>query len=314
MRSSRSLRRTALTGTALLLLTGLGACSSGNVPAVQPTASADIGVNINNNQSFFPDQSDDEQMDAPPALSKLEQLSKPPKQTPKQQAQTLLFLPAMRDAAFEYGVDGGLAYSTNVINSVLRAHAAALSKTYDFTRIVTYEPGGAMILPPVISSSVNTYQEDDFGRTIRAANRTYDIIQEAQFAPNAPLWFSYLYRPWHSPKAPATSALPQNDTERAEWVRFVDEGWQDGIEQGVMNFKLDAARLNQNFIGMVRYRQLYDAGKVSAPIVQDQYLGVTGTGQTMREGDRVERILQEPTLDVPHIANPDILPSPGTSD
>lgn len=313
MRRSRSLRRAALSSTAWLLLVGLGACSN-MMPTVQPTTTADTSVNINDAQAFFPDMSDDGELGAPPTLAELEKVTKPPKQTAKQQAETLLFLPAMRDAAFKYGVEGGLAYSTNIINNVLSKHAGELSTTYDFARIATYEAGGAMILPPVISTSVDTFQEDDFGRSIRTANQTYDIIREAQFAQSAPLWTNYLYRPWHKADAPATSALPQNETEHAEFERFVAEGFQDGVEQGLMDFKLDVARLNRDFIGMVRYRELYDAGKISAPIVQNQYLGTTGTGQTMREDDRDQRILQEPELDVPHISNPDIMPSPGSSD
>jgi defect-in-organelle-trafficking protein DotC len=298
----RSQRRSALLCSVALLI-GLTGCAD-NMPVVNPPDASGVSVNVNNNQSFFPDQTADDQGNAMVPLAQMEALHAETDETPAQQAQTLLFMPAMRDAALKYGVEGGLAFSTNLVNSVLRQDDEALSKTYDFTRIVTYEPGGAMILPPVISQSVDTYQESDFGQQIRVANNTYDIIREAQFAPNTPLWYSYLYRPWTAPDAPPQSALPKTDEERKAWVQYVDEGWQDGVAQGLMNFKLDLAQLNQDFVGMVRYRTLYDAGKVSAPVVQNEYLGTTGTGQTMREGDRVEKIIAEPQLDVPSQPGP----------
>lgn len=305
-----ALRNFVRTGSALAAAAALSGC--GVLPSITSPSPSQVGVNVNDQQSFFPDLTGDNDDRKPLSLKAMEHASAPENASPKEEAKELLFLPAMRQAAFAYGVAGGLAYSTNIINTVLRKDASDLSGTYDFTRIVTYEPGGAMILPPVISSSTDTYQEADFGRTIRVAGQTYDIIQEAQFAPNAPLWFAYLYRPWQPPHPPASSTLPHTDDEHRAWVQFVDEGWQDGEEQGLMNFKLDLAKLNQDFTGMIRYRELYDAGKVSAPVIRNQYLGTTGTGMTMRENDRVEKIIQEPRLYVPEGAASSITPAPGS--
>ncbi len=293
--------KTILICTTALALTG---CEQ-QLPMFKTVLPSDP-VNINTNSSFFPMATSDANQPPPPNLNDMTALMAPDTSVSnKDRAKELLFLPAMRDAAFAYGVAGGLAYSTNIINATLKADAESLSKTYDFSRIVTMEPGGGMILPPVISQEKDTYQEGDFGRSIRVADTTYDIIQEAQFAPTAPLWFSYLYKPYQNPTPPDPSTLPKTADESASWAHYVKEGWAMGVQQGVMNLKLDLALLNQNFVGMIRYRTLYDEGKVSAPVIDNQYLGTTGTGNTMREGDRVEKIIQEPRLNVPDQAPPD---------
>jgi defect-in-organelle-trafficking protein DotC len=282
-----------LTGICLSAL--LAGCAK-QPPSVALPNTGQQGVNVNDSQSFFPDQTADDAGTSSPSLRQMENAHFTGDTSAKDQAERTVRLPALRDAALKYGVEGGLAYSTKLMNQVLRTDAELLSKSYDFNRLVTMEQGGAMILPPVISQSNNTYEETDSGSTIRVANTTYDIVREAQFAPSAPLWYGYLYRPVHAPDDPPVSLLPKTDEERQAWVQYVDMGWKVGIQQGVMTFKLDLARLNQDFTGMIRYRTLYDAGKVSAPIVQNYDLGTTGTGKTMRENDRVERIIAEPLL------------------
>lgn len=293
-------RARLLVGVAGLAL--LAGCAGGPKVATGTSQSpSDVAVQINPGQSMFPDQTGDPNHGTLKTLSQLQNLhATGGKESKAERAKELLFLPAMKQAALSYGVSAGLAWSTHLINGVLKQDAAQLSQTYDFTRIVTDEPGGAMILPPVISTSVNAYQQSDFGRQIRVANRTYDIVRQAEFAPNAPLWFSYLYQSWTAPSQPPDAVLPKTDAEQKAWNTYVKEGWDTGIQQGMTMFKLNLHRLNRDFVGMVRYHRLYDAGLVSAPVVKNTYLGTTGTGQTMAQGDRVEKILQEPSLAVPN--------------
>lgn len=289
-------KATLLGGMACLaILTG---CSNKLSP-ITNTDLADNGFSINNGQSFFPDN--EGEVHAPlPNLKHMQNLmAVDASESPKQRAEETMFLPAMRDAALQYGVAGGLAWSTAIVNGQLRAHSAELAQVYDFTRIATYAPGGNLILPPVISQSNDTYQESDFGRQIRVASTTYDIVRQAQFAPSAPLWFSYLYRPWTPARKPENAVLPRNDNEEQQWNQYVQEGWQIGVQQGLDSFKLDLAKLNQDFDGMIRYRTLYNKGLVSAPVLVNDDLGTTGTGQTMRVDDRDVRIVSEPTLAVP---------------
>lgn len=289
-------RATLLGGVACLaILTG---CAN----KLSPVTNADLsdnGFTINNGQTFFPDQQGSQRAPLPNLDHMKNMMAIDANESPKQRAEETMFLPAMRDAALQYGVAGGLAWSTAIINGQLKAHSSELAQVYDFTRIATYAPGGNLILPPVISQSNDTYQESDFGRQIRVASTTYDIMRQAQFAPSAPLWFSYLYRPWTSPSKPSNAVLPKTAGEEQQWNQYVEEGWQIGVQQGLDSFKLDLAKLNQDFNGMIRYRTLYNKGLVSAPVLVNNDLGTTGTGQTMRVNDRDVRIVAEPTLAVP---------------
>ena len=283
-----------------------GACSTALLtgcaqqpPSVPLPNAGQQSANVNDDQSFFPDQTADKQAMPLMSLSQMEAAHYMGGTSAADHTEQMIRLPALRSAALKYGVEGGLAYSTKLLNRVLRADAEELSTTYDFNRLVTMEPGGALILPPVISQSNDTYEETDSGATIRTADKTYDIIEEARFAPSAPLWYPYLYRPVIAPAAPPVALLPKTPVESQAWAQYVAMGWKVGVQQGEMTFKLDLAQLNQDFVGMIRYRTLYDAGKVSAPVVQNYDLGTTGTGRTMRQNDRVQRIVAEPMLQAP---------------
>jgi defect-in-organelle-trafficking protein DotC len=282
------MRRSLLTLPALL---ALGGCAQTHLLSHLTSGPS---VSVNAGQSMLPEGPTDNAPKAPPSLKAMENIHAV--SSGKASKMEALKMPAIRDEALKYGVDGGLAWSTMLINQVIRAESTRLSQVYDFNSLVTHGPHNSLILPPVISESTNLYQSSNFGRTIRVANRYYKIIHEASFVPNAPLWFSYLYRPWHNPQRPFNGVLPKNAAEQQAWREYVKIGWKMGVKQGETVFRLDLDRLNRDFDGMIRYRALYDAGKVSAPIVTNKYLGTTGSGRSMREGDRVMKIIQEPSL------------------
>lgn len=206
--------------------------------------------------------------------------------------------PAMRDAALAYGAQGGLAAESRAINQMLQTQSNDLSRTYDFQRVMIKGPDNVMIMPPVISQMDETYETSEAGRTLRVADTSYEIIEQATFAPVAPLWQSYLIRNYTSPSAPPDILLPRDGDEKGQWAASVVEGWNMGKQQAQDIFKSDLARLERDFTGMVRYKALLEEGKVSAPVVADARLGTTGTGQDMRVNDRAIRITQDPSLQV----------------
>jgi defect-in-organelle-trafficking protein DotC len=214
---------------------------------------------------------------------------------------------AIRDAALSYGAIGGLAWGSKQINTQLEQDAGDLSRTYDFNALLIRADGGVTILPPVISESEDTYEQSDAGNTLRVADKYYEILAQARFAPTAPLWHSYLIRVFSVPARPEETLLPKTPGERAAWHAYVDEGWNKGLEQAKDTFTIDLRRLERDYTGMIRYSALYEQGMVSAPVVADQNLGVTGTGQNMRQNDRLFRITSTPRLNVD---NPDNYTAP----
>jgi len=159
-------------------------------------------------------------------------------------------------------------------------------------------PDNVMILPPVISEMTETWETSEAGKTLRVADTYYEIIEQARFAPNAPLWQAYLIRSYGTPPPPPDILLPKDRAERDTWKASVVDGWEMGRKQAQEIFQADLERLQRDFVGMVRYKALLEEGKVSAPVVADARMGTTGTGQDMRVNDRAIRITQDPSLQV----------------
>ena len=206
--------------------------------------------------------------------------------------------PAMRDSALAYGARAGLAYTSRGINASLKRRAEDLTRIYDFNRILIRTPSGATIMPPVISEAKDTYETSDAGRTLRVADVSYLIVEQARFTPTAPLWHTYLIRTYVTPEPPPDLLLPRDGAERDAWKRWVTEGWHMGVTQAQEIFEADLRRLERDFTGMLKYKGLLEERKVSAPVVAEGSLGNTGTGQDMRVNDRALRITRDPTLQV----------------
>ena len=283
-----------LTGVSLMGLTLVSACAPQQAPSltVAPMAPrADVNPGYPASRVELPSAKI-------PSLSEMSEL----RGTPKAKGETdedRLHAPAMRSEALKYGAQGGLAWSTRQVNMMVMEKANELNRTYDFNALLIKQAGSqATLLPPVISESRGTYEQSDGGRTLRVADTYYEIISQARFAPTAPLWQTYLVRSFTPPEQPADDILPKNDAQRVLWRKYVSEGWEQGVKQGQEIFKINLAKLNRDFTGMVRYSQLLETHQVSAPVVANQNLGTTGSGQDMRVDDKQYKITRDPKLNV----------------
>jgi defect-in-organelle-trafficking protein DotC len=294
----------ALRLAAVLLLTGtaLGGCSGfadkftdgfrrdrGDLSAKPASARADV------NSSRRLGDIDIPVIETPTLAQMIDRMPVKKDEGPEKEGDKLR-QPAMRDAALSFGARGGLAWTSRGINEMLKSRSVELSKTYDFNRVLIRTPSQATILPPVISEANEAYETSDAGKTLRVADTVYQIVDQARFAPVAPLWHSYLVRAYTTPEPPPDTLLPKTDGERDAWKRWITEGWEMGNKQAQEIFEADMRRLERDFVGMVRYKALLEEGKVSAPVVAEASLGVTGTGQDMRVNDRGLRITKDPTL------------------
>ena len=206
--------------------------------------------------------------------------------------------PAMQETALSYGTRAGLAHETSRINQRLQANAALMTKAYDFQSLMIQGPNNTMVSPPVISSAVDAWESFDAGKTLRVADTVYEIIEQARFAPVAPIWQTYLISSFDEAQDPPAALLPQTQSEKEQWNSWIKTGWETGREQANEIFQANLDRLNRDFTGMVRYRELLEEKKVSAPILAVGNLGTTGTGQDMRVNDQAIRMTAEPTLQI----------------
>lgn len=205
---------------------------------------------------------------------------------------------ALKEAALSYGARGALAFRSYEINSEVDGRAAYLDKVYDFRQLLIAAPSGFMIEPPIISESLKALLIEGDGQKAAVADTIYRINQNVKIVTAPRNWRTYLRRAWGEVEDPPEILRPKegDEVERKEWRANVRKGWEEGLIQADEVFEQDLNRLQMEFEGMVRYRQLLAQGMVSAPFAQQIDRGVTGVADTMRIGDRAVVITGVPEL------------------
>ncbi len=198
---------------------------------------------------------------------------------------------ALQDTAMGLGAQGGLAVTSDQMNSHLEKDKWYLDSLFNFNGMILSHG----VLPPVLVEGDNNLNLAD-PNTIRVADKTYKIVQQARFATTPPNWRDYLWMTYTKPEIPHSFLLPRNSDERKIWVKYVKLGWDKGIEQAYSIFQQSLARLKRDYQGMALYRKLLQQRMISAPFVSRTELGITGDGNDMRINDQVIRITELPKL------------------
>lgn len=200
---------------------------------------------------------------------------------------------ALKETALSIGAQSGLAMRAKKINKALTRNARHLDQVYDFTALILEHN----VMPPVLLSGRNTVNLAD-AQTIRVSDRTYKVSKQAHFISVPPTWRQYIWMDYKKPEVPHLSLLPKTKDERRLWRKFVEQGWNNGIEQANNILEERLARLQEDFLGMIRYRKLLAMNMVSPPYVANTDLGVTGDANEIHIDDRVLRITALPALNV----------------
>lgn len=193
---------------------------------------------------------------------------------------------ALREAALSYGARGGLAYRTFEIQRRLTEYDTSLTKLFDFKRLLMAASSGLLIEPPIVSEAQRAVIVNGGGQEAAVADRVYRINRIARIVTAPRNWRLYMERDWGRVDPPPGLLLPRDDEERKQWRRWVAEGWDAGMQQAEETFEADLDRMTNDFVGMVRYRELLAQGMISAPYALHKDRGVTGGGSEMRVGDR----------------------------
>ena len=193
---------------------------------------------------------------------------------------------AMREAALSYGARGGLSFRTYQIQRRLAEYDTSLSKTFAFSRLLIAAPSGFLIEPPVVSEAERAVIVSNGGQDAAVADRIYRINRGARIVTAARDWHLYMERDWGKVDSPPSLLLPETDDERAQWIKYIREGWNAGVQQAEETFEADLDRMTNDFVGMVRYRELLAQNMISSPYAVADDRGVTGGGNEMRVGDR----------------------------
>ncbi len=202
-------------------------------------------------------------------------------------------LDGLNDIAMSLGAQGALAHRAGVINTMLEERHGELDQVYNFQTLLLAHN----VLPPVLAEGNLTVNQTD-NDTVRLADRTYRIIEQAKFVTAPPNWREYLLLSYERPELPDYTLLPRADSpeELQVWQRGIQEGWKQGSQQANQIFAANLSRLKRNYNGMILYRRLVNYHMITGPIVAETKLGITGGGQEMTINDRFKRITQTPGL------------------
>ena len=172
---------------------------------------------------------------------------------------------AMREAGLSYGARGGLAFRTFEIQRRLAEYDTSMSKAFDFSRPAVAAPSGLLIEPPIVSEAQRAVLVNAGGQAAAVADRIYRINRVARIVTAPRNWRLYLERDWGKVGSPPSILLPKDDNEREAWRGYVKQGWDEGIKQAEDTFESDLDRMTNDFVGMVRYRELLAQGMISPP-------------------------------------------------
>ena len=224
-------------------------------------------------------------------LDYLQSLSNKNYQAQRPEELTSIRYGALRDTALSIGARGGLAWRAQHINEMLVEHQTDLDKIFSFEQLILNN----RVLPPVLIEGRHTLEKTD-NQSLRVADRSYTIQQQAQFITTAPTWRDYLWLSYSEPELPDRTLLPRDKVEKQIWATYVEQGWQAGIQQADNIYAQNLSRLQRDYEGMLRYRTLLAQNMVTAPFVTRLNLGITGGGAEMAVNDRILRITALPTL------------------
>lgn len=228
----------------------------------------------------------------PMNLSQLESIREPSTPTTFSTAGlNAMRVKVLEDTGMGIAAQGGLAWASERINARLIKDKWNLETIYNFNGMMLSHG----VLPPVLVQGDNSLNLND-PNTIRVADRTYKIVQQARFATTPPNWRDYLWMSYPKPEVPHKFLLPRDKEESRIWTKAVRKGWDKGIQQAFNIFQQNLARLRRDYKGMILYRKLLEEKMISAPYVSRTELGVTGDGNDMRVNDQVLRITELPKL------------------
>lgn len=193
---------------------------------------------------------------------------------------------ALHESALSYGARGGLAWRTFQIQRRLAEQEGNVSRIFDFGHLLIAGPSGLIIEPPVISEAQKAVIVANGGQNAAVADRVYRINRNARIVTAPRNWRAYLERDWGKVDPPPQALQPKDEVEYALWQKELLAGWEEGVRQADDVFQADLDRLNTDFLGMIRYRELLAQGMITPPYATQEDRGVTGGGNEMRIGDR----------------------------
>ena len=207
----------------------------------------------------------------------------------------------LRASARTLGTQSGLIERAKEIQEEVNKRRIPMEKAFRFGDLVI----GAGVLPPVLLHTENaaTVTQD----TMRLAGAVYEIKQPARFFSGAPSWRDWLLLGLPStsdmPEVPDNEQLrPRDGDEQTFWEQEIRQAYISGRAQAQEVFEHNLSTLEQVYIGMRTFYDLYQRNMVSAPIIaKSQEVLTVEDENTIVVGDTLFRI----TMPAQFMKNPE---------
>ncbi|MGM0423265.1 MAG: type IV secretory system conjugative DNA transfer family protein, partial [Pseudomonadota bacterium] len=135
---------------------------------------------------------------------------------------------AQREAALSFGARGGLAKRNYEIMQRLRGHEDVLDQVFNFRQLLIKAPSGMLIEPPIVSEALDALTVIDEGQEAAVSDRVYNISERAKITTAPRNWRQYLQQDWSEVRPPPEILWPRDESEEANWNKWVSEGWERG--------------------------------------------------------------------------------------
>ncbi len=201
---------------------------------------------------------------------------------------------ALKETALSLGSQSALAWQSDRLNKFSYDNEKYLTRIFNFGKLIINKN----VLPPVLIKVKNKINLLSSKQTVKLANVSYQIIEQAHFVTTPPNWRSYLIMNFNYPNMPDETLLPKNKLEQSYWIMYLKKGWKNGIDQANEIYKNNMARLKRDYQGMILYKDLLSQHIISKPYVSETNLGITSNHDKseLNIGDRILHITALPIL------------------
>ena len=203
----------------------------------------------------------------------------------------------LAEAATAYASQAGYYKRAYDIMRQLEVDSPKLSTAFNFNRVVYVTPKEAgFVVPPIVTRGSAALNINDTGTKSVAADEYYRIERPGRLVGVVPTWRDYLVLPLEEPNEPDADFIPQDDEEKKIWEAYLDEGWLAGVSQADEALKASMNELRRDYLGMVEYRRLVDAGLIKELAIVWEERRSTGDINELFIGERTVKIVDAATF------------------
>lgn len=207
---------------------------------------------------------------------------------------------ALKSSAQLLGAQTGLIEMATKIKREVEDRRVEFEKNFRFGDMII----GQGVLPPVLLSTQNAAVVE--ADAMRLAGAIYHIKEPARFYSGAPSWRDWLLMGLPEsddlPELPNhEQLLPRDEAERSYWQQEMKKAYLGGIEQAKEIFDHNLSKLEETYLGMRTFYDLYQRGMVSAPIIaSSQEIVTQPDANTIIVGDTLFRITMPAEFNTDH--------------